>query len=312
MKSFIKRSSAFLLFTILTVMNGALFAATAASQPLTPEVQNTYNEIKKTFGIVPSFMKNYPPEGITGAWEVMKAVQFKSDTTIPPKYKELIGLGVAAQIPCSYCIYFHTEAAKMNGATDAEIHEAIAIAGFTRYWSTFINGVQENETTFSKDINTVAQFIKQKSTTKQDGNATITHATPTNSIQDTYNDIENTLGSVPEYFKLFPESALPAAWKNMKDFVINPNTAIPSKFKELIGLGVASQIPCSYCTLAHTEFAKADGATLEQTREAILVAAGTRQWSTIINGLQTNEAAFKKETDQMLRFVMKQKGANKK
>ena len=39
------------------------------------------------------------------------------------KTKQLIGLGVAAQIPCAYCVYAHTKAAKAAGATDAQIKE---------------------------------------------------------------------------------------------------------------------------------------------------------------------------------------------
>jgi AhpD family alkylhydroperoxidase len=40
------------------------------------------------------------------------------------KTKYLIALGVAGQIPCRYCLYFDTTAAKHAGATDAEIKEA--------------------------------------------------------------------------------------------------------------------------------------------------------------------------------------------
>jgi AhpD family alkylhydroperoxidase len=47
------------------------------------------------------------------------------------KEKELIGRAVAAQIPCSDCIYFHTAAAKLNGATDTEFREALAMAAIS-------------------------------------------------------------------------------------------------------------------------------------------------------------------------------------
>ena len=40
------------------------------------------------------------------------------------KTKQLIGLAVAAQIPCAYCVYAHTKFAKAAGATDAQIKEA--------------------------------------------------------------------------------------------------------------------------------------------------------------------------------------------
>jgi AhpD family alkylhydroperoxidase len=74
-------------------------------------------------------------------------------------------------------------------------------------------------------------------------------------------DIQKTLGFVPQFFTKFPESALPGAWEEMKTLQLNPHTALPGKTKELIGLGVAAQIPCKYCIFAHTEFAKLNGAS---------------------------------------------------
>ena len=56
------------------------------------------------------------------------------------KTKQLIGLAVAAQIPCAYCVYAHTKAAKAAGATDAQIKEAIATAALVRFNSTMLNG----------------------------------------------------------------------------------------------------------------------------------------------------------------------------
>ena len=52
----------------------------------------------------------------------------------------------------------------------------------------------------------------------------------------------------------------------MKTLQLNPNTALPGRTKELIGLAVAAQIPCHYCIVAHTEFAKLNGAS--ETRSA--------------------------------------------
>ena len=69
-------------------------------------------------------------------------MQLNPDTALDGKTKELMGLAVAAQIPCSYCVYFHTAAAKANGATDEEIKEAVAMAAIVRHWSTVLNGMQ--------------------------------------------------------------------------------------------------------------------------------------------------------------------------
>jgi AhpD family alkylhydroperoxidase len=92
-------------------------------------------------GEPPNWMKqSYPASALEGAWAEQQAV-FGPNGAIPPKMKYLIGLGVAAQIPCAYCIYFFTQKARAAGNTDAEIREAIAVAGLTRKWSTVLNGV---------------------------------------------------------------------------------------------------------------------------------------------------------------------------
>ena len=87
-----------------------------------------YKDIQATLGIVPGFFKVFPQSGIAGAWEEFKTIQLSQNTKLDGKTKQLIGLAVAAQIPCAYCIYFHTAAAKANGATDEEISEAVAMA----------------------------------------------------------------------------------------------------------------------------------------------------------------------------------------
>jgi len=47
---------------------------------------------------------------------------------VPPKYKLLIGIGVAASLQSSTCTLMWTKQAKQAGATDAEIAEAILVA----------------------------------------------------------------------------------------------------------------------------------------------------------------------------------------
>ncbi len=118
--------------------------------------------------------------------------------------------------------------------------------------------------------------------------------------QATYRDIEQTLGSVPTFFKQMPASAIGGAWAEMKGFQLNPQTALNGKTKELIGLAVAAQIPCQYCIYFHTAAAKANGASEEEIKEAVAMAAVVRHWSTLLNGTQVDLAGFKHDTDVVL------------
>ncbi len=88
----------------------------------------------------------------------------------------------------------------------------------------------------------------------------------------------------PNFMKqIYPESALTAAWQDYKA-VYNPNGAIDAKHKQLIAIAVAAQIPCEYCTLAHSKKARKAGATEEEIKEALAVASLVRKWSTMLNG----------------------------
>lgn len=75
----------------------------------------------------------------------------------------MLGLAVAAQIPCSYCVYFHTAAAKLNGATDEEIREAVAMSAIVRHWSTVLNGMQVDLAGFKRETDTVLRLAADKS-----------------------------------------------------------------------------------------------------------------------------------------------------
>lgn len=116
-----------------------------------------------------------------------------------------------------------------------------------------------------------------------------------------YKDIEETLGSVPSLFGVFPKTGIAGAWAEFKSLQLNPDTALDGKTKELLGLAVSAQIPCQYCIYFHTAAAKANGATDEEIGEAVAMAAIVRHWSTVLNGMQVDEAKFKAETDELMR-----------
>lgn len=117
----------------------------------------------------------------------------------------------------------------------------------------------------------------------------------TSTADETLKEIQETMGSVPSFIKAFPKAGLPGAWAEVRDLEFSDKTALPPKTKALISLAVSAQIPCQYCIYADTLTAKRNGATDEEIAEAVGMAALTRHWSTIFNGLQIDFATFKKE-----------------
>jgi AhpD family alkylhydroperoxidase len=108
-------------------------------------------------------------------------------------------------------------------------------------------------------------------------------------------DVEQTLGFVPTFLKEMPKAGFAGAWQQLKDLEFSEETALSPKVKALIGLAVVSQIPCSYCIWADAASARHAGATDEEVREAVAIAATERFWSTMLNGLEIDLDQFKAE-----------------
>jgi len=127
--------------------------------------KQVYADIEGMFGIVPSFLKALPDSSLELQWQAMKRIQFE-DGPIPNKYRELIGIAISAITKCRYCAHFHTEAAKLNGATEQEIQDAIRYAGSSASWSTWINGLQLDFDDFKKEINQACDHIRSAAVAK--------------------------------------------------------------------------------------------------------------------------------------------------
>ncbi|HEY8101804.1 MAG TPA: carboxymuconolactone decarboxylase family protein [Burkholderiaceae bacterium] len=147
------------------VASGSAFAQNAQASA-SASASATYQDIESTLGIVPGFFKAFPEAGIAGAWTEFKTLQVSDQTYLTPKVKQLIGLAVSAQVPCAYCVYFHTSVAKAYGATDDEIKEAVAMAAISRHWSTVLNGMAIDLPTFKREVDTSLRMMADKSKKK--------------------------------------------------------------------------------------------------------------------------------------------------
>ena len=178
---------------------GLAFASTARAAD-TPAAAAAKADIQKTSG---SSRSSSRAAGGGAAGRVGR----DEDAAAEPEHgaagrtKELIGLGVAAQIPCRYCIIAHTEFAKLNGASEAEIGEAVAMAALTRHWSTYLNGIQTDETKFRAEIAKIIENVKKASASK-------TPAAPPVNVVDGASALKEATqmlgGYVPEFIRDVP------------------------------------------------------------------------------------------------------------
>ncbi|WP_193323796.1 carboxymuconolactone decarboxylase family protein [Marinifilum sp. N1E240] len=118
-----------------------------------------YDEIEQMFGLVPTMFKLIPDNTLELEWNLFKKLQIE-DGAINAKNRELIGLSIAAVTKCRYCTYFHAEMAKLNGATEQELEEAVHFAKATAGWSAYVNGMQLDYNEFTKEIDSACDHVR--------------------------------------------------------------------------------------------------------------------------------------------------------
>ncbi|MFT3820415.1 MAG: carboxymuconolactone decarboxylase family protein [Rubrivivax sp.] len=100
----------------------------------------------------PAFLRDtYPPQALASTLQDMDALNAKT-AALNQKTRHLIGLAFASTVPCQYCIYFHIKVARANGATDAEIKEAVAAAAESRKMSAVLYGNQYDLKAFQAEV----------------------------------------------------------------------------------------------------------------------------------------------------------------
>lgn len=272
----------------------ALVASPAHAQDNPAAVAEVQADMVRAVGFVPSFAKAFPA-GAAGIWRETKDFELNKKTALDGKTKDLIGLAIAAQLPSRLTAWSYAKCGRASGASEAQLKEAVLLSAMTRHWSTFFNGMQLDEGKFRADLGKLKDNIVKATAAGAKPPAPL-EITDANSV---YKDVQQMFGFVPEFIKRFPPEALPGAWLSMRDYEMNPATAIPGKIKSLIGLAVASQIPCRYCVVADTEFAKLEGATDREIAEAVTYGAMSRQYITLIEGLQVDEKAYRRDWERL-------------
>lgn len=152
----------FPIIIFIVVFTGISFSQSKNQRSDEMKRQEIYKEIEQTLGLVPSFFKLVPDRSLELEWNLFKTLQLE-DSPIPHKYRELIGVAISAVTKCKYCSYFHTEVAKLFGATDEEIEDAVHYAKSSAGWSAYLNGMQVDYDQFTNELDKSVRYIKAQS-----------------------------------------------------------------------------------------------------------------------------------------------------
>ncbi len=163
----------------------------------------------------------------------------------------------------------------------------LGVAGSARAESksTVFNGVRLDEARYEADIQRLLAAAKAP---PKPGAAALVPVKVVDA-QSALADIKQSFGFVPEFFYKTSMAALPGAWIELRDVELNPHTSLPSKYKSLVGLAVASQIPCRYCVTGDTSISKFAGATDGEISEAVAMG---RSHAAVAIPRVTNAAGF--------------------
>lgn len=123
--------------------------------------EETMSDIEETLGIVPGFLDALSDGDLVNEWPTMKKY-LVSQTEIPEKYRELIGLAVAANIKCPYCEHFHKGAAELQGASEEELEELFFLASYTSRYSSIIHAQNYDMDTFEEEVEQIAEHFQQQ------------------------------------------------------------------------------------------------------------------------------------------------------
>jgi AhpD family alkylhydroperoxidase len=115
-------------------------------------------EMLAHFGFVPGFYNTLPRNVLPHEWGAHRDFEL-AETAIPQKYKELIGLAVAAHIKCRYCIYFHEQSARAHGASDDELREACFMGGLTVQYSNSLTGMRYDLDVFKAEVDRAVEYM---------------------------------------------------------------------------------------------------------------------------------------------------------
>jgi len=113
---------------------------------------------------------------------------------------------------------------------------------------------------------------------------------------EVYQEVERTLGVVPTFLRELEDDpyALEHSWALIKKYILG-ESEIPPKYRELMGVAVASAVHCRFCVTFHSAVARLFGATEAEIKEAAFLAKHTVGWSAFVDGRLADVGQLEKE-----------------
>lgn len=115
--------------------------------------------------------KTMPDSVLNFEWELFRHFELAPvveadypapNPVIPLKYRQLMGIAIHAETKCKFCAPFHIALAKVFGATDAEIQEAVNYAKHSVGISAYLNGLDFDLDEFLKELDGLVACLKTK------------------------------------------------------------------------------------------------------------------------------------------------------
>ena len=126
--------------------------------------------------------------------------------------------------------------------------------------------------------------------------------------EQTVQEMEETLGQVPDFMKILAEPASDHSWGIFRDLLMG-ETELSPREKALIGVSAAATMECPYCTYFHKEEARFADVSEDELEEAVNLASLTRYFSTLLHGNEFEQDEFVAETDEIFEYLREQEEA---
>ncbi|MEC8049169.1 MAG: carboxymuconolactone decarboxylase family protein [Myxococcota bacterium] len=262
---------------LILVTFASLFAAIGCAHAEAPAADAAAPKTGPFYNMYPSQLAP-AAEAYFGEWN---KTLFK-EGPIETKAARLAAIAASAAMKCEYCITAQAMLGKAAGASDDEIKGATQIAAEISRFSVLLYG---NE--FGQD-NLMA--ILKKMTQKP--------------APDAKPAAEAAASDAPKkspFHKMYPAQLAPAAESYFGEWnkVLFKTGPIDSKTARLAAVAASAAMKCEYCITAQVVLAKAAGATDDEIKGAIQIAAEIGRFSILLYGNEFGQDKLKAILEKM-------------